>query len=335
MSGKAAGSQDGRLKVAVVGIGWWGKAIIEAVKDSPKVRVVRGVGRTEASGGEWTRAQGVAFTTDYAATLADPEIEGVVLCTPHSQHTQQIIAAAQAKKHVFAEKPLTLTRRDAAAAVQACVDHGVVLAIGHEHRFKPVTIEVLRMVKSGEFGNIQTTQAMLTHPVRQLPPGNWRLQPDEVPAGSFTALGIHGLDLCVAVNGVPESAYARVSPLRATGALVSFKNGAQAEVTSMFGPPFSIRFSVFGDKGWVEVRDKTHPQYGEGSILTKCVQGGRPETVEYPAFPMVRANVEAFADAVAGRGSYPVTHAEMIATIAAFEAIVKSSDSGKAVAVEG
>lgn len=335
MAKQAGGGQDGRLNLAVVGIGWWGKAIIEAVKDSSKVRVTRAVGRTAASGGDWAQERGIAFTTDYDSVLGDPNIGGVVLCTPHSQHTQQILAAAKAGKHVFAEKPLTLTRRDTVAAVQACESTGVVLAVGHEHRFKPAAAEVLRMVRSGELGTIQSTEAALTHPLRPLPPGNWRLQPAEAPAGSMTALGIHGLDLCIAANGAAESAFARVCPARGTGALVNFKNGAQASITSIFGPPFSIRFAVFGDKGWVEVRDKAHPQFGEGAILTRCVPGGRPETVDYPAFPMVRANVEAFADAAAGRAAYPVTHEEMVANIAAFEAIAKSSDCGKVVAVEG
>lgn len=328
------GWEDGRLNIAVIGVGWWGKAIIEAVKDSPKVRVAKAVGRTPASGADWAQERGIPFTTDHDSALADPSIGGIVLCTPHSQHTQQIIAAAKARKHVFAEKPLTLHRREAVEAVKACDANNVVLAVGHEHRFKPVLGEVLRMVKAGELGTIQTTEAALTHPLRPLPPGNWRLQPAEAPAGSMTALGIHGLDLCIAVNGSAQSAFAQVSPVRATGAFVTFKSGAQALITSLFGPPFSIRFAVFGDKGWVEIRDKAHPQFGEGSILTKCAPGGRPESVEYPAFPMVRANVEAFADAAAGRATYPVTHEEMIANIAAFEAIAKSSQSGKVEAVE-
>ncbi len=339
MSKQSGLSEKGQLNVAVVGLGWWGKAIAEAVKDSPKVRVITGVGRTPASGGDWAKQHGIEFTTDYASVLADPNVGGVLLCTPHSQHAQQIIAAAKAKKHVFCEKPLTLTRKDAIAAVKACEDHGVVLAVGHEHRFKPVTADILRMVRAGELGTIQATEASLTHPLRPLPPDNWRLQKSEAPAGTMTALGIHGLDLCVAVNGPVESAYAKTasvgSPTRDTvGALVSFKNGANAEITSLMGPPFSIRFAVFGNKGWLEVRDKAHPQTPQGWILTKCMHGAQPESIEYPPMSIVRAGVEAFADAVAGRAQYPVTHAEMIANIAAFEAIAKSSESGKVEAVE-
>jgi len=194
-------------------------------------------------------------------------------------------------------------------------------------------------VRAGELGIIQTTEATLTHELRPLGPDNWRLQKAEAPAGTMTALGIHGLDLCVAVNGPAERVFAKmrslVSPTPDTlGVLVSFKSGANAVISSIMGPPFSIRFAVFGNKGWVQVQDKTHPQAPEGWVLSKCMHGGRPQTLEYPAMSMVRANLEAFADAVTGRAPYPITHQEMVDTIAALEAIGKSSESGEIVPVE-
>ncbi len=337
---KNAGSENASFNVAVAGLGWWGKAIIGMLKDSPKVRVVKAVDTVPAAG-EWARSQGIEFTTDYAAVLADANVDGVILCTPHTMHLAQVVAAAKAKKHVFCEKPLALTRRDALTEVEACEANGVVLAVGHEHRFKPVLQDVLRMVKSGELGAIQTTEATLTFELCPLPADNWRLQKEESPGGTtMVALGIHGLDLSIAVNGPAESVLASLRsvahPTRNTLAiLLNFKNGANGVISSVLGPPFSIRFAVFGTKGWVEIRDKAHPQAPEGWLLTKGVHGGPQQTIEYPATSIVRANVEAFADAAEGRAPYPVTHAEMVANIAAFEAIAKSADSGAIVTVEG
>jgi predicted dehydrogenase len=335
---KAGFSQSGQLNVAIAGLGWWGKAIAGALKDSPKIRLVKAIDPIPAAS-EWAKTQGLDFTTDYDAALADPKVGGVVLCTPHSLHAEQVKAAARAKKHIFCEKPLALTRGDAVAEVEACEANGVVLAVGHEHRFKPVMQDILRMVRAGELGTIQTTEATLTFGLRPLAADNWRLQKVEAPAGSMTALGIHGLDICVAINGPADTVLAKtrslVSPAQdTTGVLISFKSGANALITSIMGPPFSIRFAVFGNKGWVQVQDKTHPQAPEGFILTKCMQDGPMQTVEYPAMSMVRANLEAFADAAAGRAPYPITHREMIDTVAALEAIGKSSESGEIVRVE-
>jgi predicted dehydrogenase len=331
--------ENGPFNIAVVGLGWWGKTMIGLLKDSATVRVVKAVDANAATG-EWAQSQGVDFTSDYSEALADPNIAGVILCTPHSLHTQQITAAAAAKKHVFCEKPLAMNRRDVLVSVGACKANGVVLAVGHEHRFKPVMIDVLRMVRSGELGTIQTTEATLTHDLRPLDAGNWRLQKSEAPGGTMTALGLHGLDLCVGVNGPAESVVATINSLvsatrDSVSAMVKFKSGATAVITSLMGPPFSIRFAVFGDKGWVEVCDKNYPAAPEGWILTKRVHGGKIESIEYPAMSMVRANVEAFAEAASGGATYPVTHEEMIANISAFEAICKACDSGQIELVEG
>ena len=238
---KSTGSENAPLNIAVAGLGWWGKAIIGMLKDSSKVRVVKVVDTVPAAG-DWARSQGLEFTTDYAAALADPNVKGVILCTPHTMHKEQVIAAAAAKKHVFCEKPLALTRRDALAEVEACEANGVVLAVGHEHRFKPALQDLLRMVKSGELGAIQTTEATLTFELRPLPADNWRLQKEESPGGTtMVALGIHGLDLAIAVNGPAESVLASLRsvahPTRNTLAiLLNFKNGGNGVISSVLGP---------------------------------------------------------------------------------------------------
>jgi len=311
------------------------------LKDSSKVRVALAVDTLPAAG-EWAKSQGLNFASDLKAALADSEIGGVVLCTPHSMHTEQIVAAAKAKKHVFCEKPLAMTRADAVTSVEACESNGVVLAVGHEHRFKPAMQDLLKMVKSGDLGTIQTTEATFTHELRLLAADNWRLRKSEAPAGtSMTALAVHGLDLCVAVNGpadkVMASMHSRVTSdnNETLAILINFKSGANAVIASMFGPPFSIRFAVYGNKGWAEICDKSHPAAPEGWRLTTCRHNSKPQTVEYPAMSMVLANLEAFAEAAAGGRPYPVPHEDMIANIAAFEAICNAAHSGQIVSVEG
>ena len=337
---KAGYSESGQLNVAVVGLGWWGKQIAGELKASSKARVAKAVDAVPAAG-EWAKSQGYEFMTDYNAVLADPNIGAVVLCTPHTLHMQQIVAAAKAKKHVFCEKPLTMNRREMLTAIAAVKENGVTLAVGHEHRFKPALQDLVKMVKSGELGTVQAVEGTLTFMLRQLPADNWRLQKAESPGGpSMVALGIHALDLCIAVGGAVDTVLANmnslVSPIPETlGIMMKYKSGANAVITSVLGPPFTIRFAVYGNKGWVEIFDKAHPQAPEGWVVKKATHESPVQTIEYPAVSMVRANLEAFADAAAGRAPYPVSHEEMIANISAFEAIGKSAESGAIVKVEG
>ncbi|MGO8916250.1 MAG: Gfo/Idh/MocA family protein [Stellaceae bacterium] len=329
------------LEVAVVGLGWWGRIITATLAESAKLRVRRAVD-PDPEAAEWARQRGIAASAALAEALADPAIKGVVLATPHTLHTQQIAAAAAAGKHVFCEKPLGLRRSDVEASVRLCNAAGVVLAVGHERRFEPPMQEVKRLAESGALGTLLQIEAAFSQDkFLTLPPANWRLSATEAPAGPMTATGIHQLDLAVGLLGPAERAFASVRRLGSDlangdtlGALVTFRSGANLLLSAILATPFAGRFAVYGNQGWAEIRDKAHPEAPEGWVLTTCRRGGAPVVADYPAAAAVRANLEAFADAAEGRAPYPVPQAEMIATIAALEAIFRSAVSGNVEPVE-
>ena len=105
------------LNVAVIGLGWWGRIIVPLASTSQKLRIVRVADPAPAAAG-FAAEQRLALSPDLDEVLRDPQVQGVVLCTPHTQHTDQIIRAANAGKHVFCEKPLSLTRADVLHAVE-------------------------------------------------------------------------------------------------------------------------------------------------------------------------------------------------------------------------
>jgi predicted dehydrogenase len=323
------------LNVAVIGLGWWGRTIVGILRDSTKLKVVHGAD-VEPKAGTWAREQGLPFSDGLDGVLADPSVQAVILATPHSLHAAQIARVAAAGKHVFCEKPLALKRADAVESVRLCNQHGVVLGVGHERRFEPPMIDLARIAKSGALGALLQIEASFCHnKVMNLPADNWRLSMSEAPAGPLTATGIHLLDLSVSFLGTPESALCRTrqlgSPLvngDTLAALVSFKGGGVALINAILATPFAGRFTLYGSRGWAEVRDKSHPERPTGWTLTTCDFDGATESVDYPAASSVRANLEAFADAAEGRAPYPMPQPEMIATIAALEAIVRSSATG-------
>ena len=124
------------LNIAVIGLGWWGRIIVPLIKTSDRLRVVRVADPAPAAAG-FAADHGLPLGS-FDDALRDPQVQGVVVCTPHTQHTEQIVRAAQAKKHVFCEKPLSLSRADVLRAVDACNRNGVKLAVGHEKRFEPL-----------------------------------------------------------------------------------------------------------------------------------------------------------------------------------------------------
>ena len=325
-----------KLRVAVAGLGWWGRIIVPLLKASSKLEVVRVVDPDPAAE-NFASNEKLPFSRELQEALKEKAVEGVVLCTPHTLHAYQIVLAAGAKKHVFCEKPLSLSRADVLRAVKACNDSKVVLAVGHEKRFEPPIQELMRLVKGGELGTPLQIEANFSQDkFLSLAADNWRLSGKEAPAGPMTATGIHLLDLSVGVMGPAARVFASVRQLGSQltngdtlGILVNFESGANALLSAVLATPFDGRFAVYGSKGWAEVRDKAHPEAPEGWVLTVKKRNEKGEVKEFPPAKAVLANLEAFADAAAGRTPYPVPQAQMIANVSALEAIFRSAASGK------
>jgi len=323
------------LKIAVIGLGWWGRTIAGLLQGNSKLAVACAVDVNPASA-DFASGLGIPFRQDFDAVLSDPAIEAVVLCTPHSQHCEQIVRAASAKKHVFCEKPLSLSRADVLKAVAACNANGVALAVGHEKRFEPPIVELFRMAAAGELGTLLQVEANFSQDkFLAMPADNWRLTEKEAPAGPMTATGVHLLDLSIGLLGPAESVCARVRQLGSAlvngdtlGLLVTHRTGGNSMISAILATPFDGRFAVYGSKGWAEVRDKAHPEAPQGWVLTVNARDRGKMTKEYPPANAVLANMEAFADAAAGRAPYPVPQEQMIANISALEAVFKSARSG-------
>jgi len=141
------------VNVAVVGLGWWGRIIVDLLVTHPRFRLIMGIDVSADAAG-FARERKIALSGDLEEAMRDPAVHAVILCTPHSQHADQIVRAASAKKHVFCEKPLSLSRGDVLRAIDACNTNKVVLGVGHEKRFEPPIQELMRLARSGELGTL-------------------------------------------------------------------------------------------------------------------------------------------------------------------------------------
>jgi predicted dehydrogenase len=329
------------LKAGIVGLGWWGRIITATLSDSSRLKLVAAADIDPAAE-KFSSAHGLSFTTDTNALLVNPEINTVILCTPHTLHCDQIIRAAAAGKHVFCEKPLSLARADAMRAVAACNTAGVMLGVGHERRFEPPTIDLRKAIESGELGTLLQIEANFSQDkFLSLPANNWRLSERDAPAGPMTATGIHLLDLGISFLGRPASVLARVATLGSElrngdtlAAMVTFETGANLMISAILATPFEGRFAVYGTRGWIEIRDKSHPENPTGWTMTRQIGGKERQSIDYPARSGVRANLEAFAAAALGETTYPMPQQQMIDNIAALEAIFKSAKTSTIVPVE-
>ena len=275
--------------------------------------------------------------------LRDDTVDAVILCTPHKFHTDQIIAAAAHGKHVFCEKPLSTSGEEAQRAVDAISAAGLQLGIGHERRFEPAVVALRHAITDGELGTPLVFEGNFSQDkFLDLPPDNWRLSAIEAPVGPLSATGIHLVDLAISIFGRPTQVWARLSTQATSFAngdtlaiTLAFEKGQTALITAILATPFVGRITVLGSEGWVEIRDRTHPEDPQGWDVTRQVRGEDASSAFFPPHSSVRENIESFARAVAGESVYPIPLEEMVANARTFEAITRSAMSGAVEVVGG
>ena len=154
------------IKAGIVGLGWWGRTLVEAVSgSSDKMRFVAGATRTHSDEvKEFATEHEFDLRQSYDELIDDPKIDAVVLATPHSMHAEQVIAAAAKGKHVYCEKPFALHRAEAEEAVKAADAAGITLGLGYNRRWHPEMTRLRDQINSGDLGVVLHVEATMTFP---------------------------------------------------------------------------------------------------------------------------------------------------------------------------
>lgn len=314
------------LNAAIVGLGRWGRILVDSVQEkSDTVRFVAGVTRTRSKAEDYARDRGFPLIEDFDTVLSRPGVDAVVLATPHSQHRDQIIAAARAGKHVFCEKPITLTAAEFTDARKAIEGGGIVFAAGFNRRFLPPMRRIGQLLREGALGRLLHMEGnMSSHVGQRYAAGMWRIAPGESPAGGMAGSGIHIVDSMIGlagpVAGVTAQSFRLVHDLPlddTTSMLLRFASGTTGYIACLTATAPTFRFQAFGDKATAELR-------GLQELVIRPVDG-EPSTETFPPFDMERAELEAFGAAVAGTTPYPVPLDDVANGVATFEAVARSA----------
>src|SRR6266852_6165629 len=205
------------------------------------------------------------WTLDYQQLLGDPTVEAVIIATPARFHAEAIVAAAQAGKAVFCEKPIAHDLADADRSLAATRHARVPLQIGFQRRFDPAFARARELVDSGGLGRIQLLRSLTRDPSLD--------EPERVPPGAiFHETLIHDFDvLCFLAGGAePIEVYAMADALvvpdwRSRGLLDSavvtlrYDSGAMATADASFQAVYGydVRAAVFGSEGMASVGESS------------------------------------------------------------------------------
>jgi 1,5-anhydro-D-fructose reductase (1,5-anhydro-D-mannitol-forming) len=149
------------------------------------------------------------------ALLANREIDAVYIGSPNHIHKEQVLAAAQAGKHILCDKPLALTVEDAQIMVESCQKAGVKLGVGFHLRHNPVHQAARDLLVAGKLGDLLMVEVQYMHVTKgaessyKLP--TWRTDPTTAGGAGFIGNGVHSVDILRCVTGQEVSAVSAVA----------------------------------------------------------------------------------------------------------------------------
>ena len=332
------------VKVASVGIGWWSDVLAQAAVQSGVLEIVVAASRSADKRAAFATKYRCREAGSYEAVLGDPEVEAVLLTTPHTVHAEQVVAAAEAGKHVFVEKPFALTVADARRATEACRRAGVVLAVGHQRRRHPASRALKRLLDEGALGRVVQAEANMSGDLGfSLKPGVWRSRREETPGGAMTNVGIHPLDTLHYLLGpvVRVMAFVRrvvvtqVDIDDTTSVLLEFASGGLGYLGTSWVHATRTSFVT------LHGTDAQAFWEADGARLSVARQGQREPSpvplgaVDTMATDAVVEELAEFGRCVREGGRPEVGGEEGTANVAVLEAIVESAATGRVAAVDG
>ena len=304
------------IEVAIVGLGRWARVLARAAAGSSTIRIVSAYSRSQEKRDAFARDLGIPAAPDMKTLLEDPRVKGVILTVPNEQHYPLAREVAQARKHVYTEKPIAHSLEDGLKLAALEQQYGITVTVGHSARLMAGIRVIKEMIDRGELGRVAFIEANFSNErALELTPSTWRWYRDRAPGGPLSQLAIHQFDLVHMLGGEIVEVCSMASKLSPVGAevddqsmtLVKFADGKIGYVGSCWTSPgvFSVR--VFGSKGLAhyEIDFGTWDTPAEiHKSATLYVQRGRNgygkrEPLVIPESDMFRAELEMFAASIA------------------------------------
>jgi UDP-N-acetyl-2-amino-2-deoxyglucuronate dehydrogenase len=333
-----------KTRLAVIGLGMASAPHAKSLADlSDRVEMVAAFSPSAGRRQAFSETYGFATVDDIDAIFSDASIDAVMLLTPPNTHLALVRRAAAAGKHVLLEKPLETSLERAEALVAAAEAGEVKLGIVLQHRFRPVSVALAKIINEGRLGTLVSASARLH---------NWRPQSyyDQPGRGTKARDGggvlltqaIHTLDLLISLVGLPVEtiAYATTSPIHrmetedlAMGA-IRFENGAIGSIsaTTCAYPGFPDAVDIIGTNGMARLDGaQLSVQFHDGtdfSMTDDAVGGGAgADPMAFPHYHH-RAVLADFLDAIELDRTPLVTGREALKVHRLIGAMLLSSETG-------
>ena len=322
--------QNSKTKVAVVGVGYWGKNLVRNFHDLGALGAL--CDASESVETNFRRQySGVKFYRDFHAVLADPSIMAIALATPAVSHHEMAKAALEAGKDVLVEKPLAIDVKHGEELVKLAEAKGRVLMVGHILRYHPAILKLQQLIKDGTLGKINYlySNRLNIGKIRTEENILWSFAPHDI---SVILSLLNEMPARVSCQG---SAYLNHDVCDVTLSHFHFPSGVQAHIFVSWLHPVkeqrlvvvgSDKMAVFDDTAEHKLVLYPHKVEWKNRVPTAVKAEGEP--VELENREPLRAECQHFLDCVASRTSPVSNGAEGLRVLRILDACQRSLMNG-------
>ncbi len=196
------------IHAAVVGAGYIGNVHLETLNRISGVKTCSVFDLDKNLSGKAAEAHNISVAaSSFDEILQDPEIDVVHICTPNNLHFEQSLAALEAGKQVFSEKPLALTSKESEILVNKAKEKGAITGVGFCYRYYPVVQEMAMRIRGGQYGRVRMVSGTWFQDwLSEITDYTWRLERERSGVSNVAAdLGSHWFDLIQFVTGLTVS----------------------------------------------------------------------------------------------------------------------------------
>ncbi|MEI6100797.1 MAG: Gfo/Idh/MocA family oxidoreductase [Eubacteriales bacterium] len=331
------------MNVAIIGTGFIGNAHATAIKNSKSLELAAICDVNEQAGQKVANEFSCAFYKDAEQMLKEAKVDIVDICLPTFLHEKYVLLAAEYKKSVICEKPITLTMESMDRMINATKAAGVKFMTAQVVRFWPEYVEIKKLYDAGNFGEVKMVYAnrLAQHPNWAV----WQKDPQKSGGGLFD-LHLHDIDYLVYLLGAVKTVYA-VGWKNDTGCWnhvmtsLTFTNGASAvaegayEMTEKY--PFTMSLRIVGETKTADYKLIAGFNLEDvGSSIREAMlyqNGSDPEKIQADTtIDAYQAELEYFADCVATDKQPEVVLPESSREVLQVMLAIQSSlESGKAI----
>ena len=242
------------IKAASVGLGWWSDELAKSIqRKSNKIKIVSCYSKSKQKMINFSKKYKTNYHNSYNSLVKDPNIDAIILTTPHSLHARHTILALKNNKHVFVEKPMATKYLDAKKMYLTAKKYNKVLSVGHNRRFTSVYDFIYKLNSQKKIGKILHIEANFSASgALNYKKKFWRANRKESPGGAIAGLGIHMIDLMCYFGGKVKSVQSLVKKYAVkvnmddtTSALFELKKNCTGNLTTIFACPYTTAFNIF------------------------------------------------------------------------------------------